>query len=211
MALLKNCEIHYLKADPKRPNAAFNKQNPSWEVQLRTTDPAQKKEWDDKGLKPKLLVGKEGSENEGEPILTADGKKQWRVNLKKKSITKDGEKASPVKVVNGQLEDIDPNTVGNGSIGHVRIYQYEYPKEGGKTGIANVLMAIQLKKHVKYTPKARDDEFEPEDMEVIEPEDDEGDDIPFESGEASAPAPKATPAPKAPAPKLADSRPEDAF
>ena len=60
MALLKNCEIYYLKADPKRPNAAFNKENPTWEVQIRTSNPEQKAEWESLGLKPKLIVGKEG-------------------------------------------------------------------------------------------------------------------------------------------------------
>jgi len=207
MALLKNCELHYIKCDPKRPNASFNKKNPTWEVQIRTTDLEQKKEWDAYGLKPKLLVGKEGDDNEGEPILTADGKKQWRVNLKKKSITQAGEPASTVKIVNGSLEDIDPNTVGNGSLGHVRIYQYEFPQEGKKEpGIASVLMAIQLKRHIVYTPKARDDEFEIEDTETINPEPRDGDDGDDAPAEAPTPSPKGSPAPK-----LADSRPEDQF
>lgn len=207
MALLKNCEIHYVKCDPKHPNANFNKKNPTWEVQIRTTSLEQKKEWEALSLKPKLLVGKEGSENEGEPILTADGKKQWRVNLKKKSITKDGEKASPVKVVNGGLEDIDPNTVGNGSLANVRIYQYEFTADG-KKGTASVLMAMQVKKHIVYTPKARDDDFEEEDTETInpEPEDEDGDDS--DDNPAPTPAPKKAPTPST---KVADERPEEAF
>ena len=208
MALLKNCELHYIKCDPKRPNASFNKKNPTWEAQIRTTDLEQKKEWDALGLKPKLLVGKEGEENEGEPILTADGKKQWRVNLKKKSVTQSGDAASPVKIVNGSLEDIDPNSVGNGSIGHVRIYQYEFDQEGKKEkGIASVLMAIQLKRHVVYIPKVRDDEFEMEDTETINPAPQDGDD--GGEGAPAAPSPKAKTA--SPAPKLADTRPEDQF
>ena len=207
MALLKNCELHYIKCDPKRPNSSFNKKNPTWEAQIRTTDLEQKKEWDALGLKPKLLVGKEGEENEGEPILTADGKKQWRVNLKKKSITKDGTAASPVKIVNGSLEDIDPNSVGNGSTGNVRIYQYEFDQEGKKEkGVASVLMAIQLKRHVVYIPKVRDDEFEMEDTETINPEPQDGDD----DGDG-APAAPSTPKVSSPAPKLADTRPEDQF
>ena len=207
MALLKNCELHYIKCDPKRPNASFNKKNPTWEAQIRTTDLEQKKEWDALGLKPKLLVGKEGEENEGEPILTADGKKQWRVNLKKKSITKDGTAASPVKIVNGSLEDIDPNSVGNGSTGNVRIYQYEFDQEGKKEkGVASVLMAIQLKRHVVYIPKVRDDEFEMEDTETINPAPQDGDD----DGDGAPAAPSA-PKVSSPAPKLADTRPEDQF
>jgi hypothetical protein len=210
MALLKNCEVHYVKCDPKHPNANFNKKNPTWEVQIRTTSLEQKKEWDALGLKPKLLVGKEGSENEGEPILTEDGKKQWRVNLKKKSITKDGDKASPVKVVNGGLEDIDPNTVGNGSVANVRIYQYEFTADG-KKGLASVLMAMQLKKHIVYTPKARDDDFEMEDTETINPDPETDGDDDGDVNDNPAPRAKAkSPAPKAPT-KVADERPEAAF
>lgn len=206
MALLKNCEIHYVKCDPKHPNASFNKKNPTWEAQIRTADPEQKKEWENLNLKPKLLVGKEGAENEGEPILNAAGKKQWRVNLKKKSITKDGEKASHVKVVNGGMEDIDPNSVGNGSLANVRIYQYEFVADG-KPGTASVLMAIQVRRHVVYVPKIRDDDFAEMDTETIMPEDGV-DNEDSEPADASSLTPSA---PKAPAVKPADDRPEDAF
>lgn len=167
MALLKNCEIHFAKLDPKRPNNKFNKEKPTWEVQLRTTDAKQKKEWEDLELKPKLIVYREGEENEGEPILH-NGKKQWRVNIQKKSITRDGEKASPVEVVNFKLEPVDPNSIGNGSIGNIRIYQYEYTANG-KKGTASVLMGVQLTKHVIYTHR-RDDDFEETEGETVVPE-----------------------------------------
>lgn len=211
MAMLKNCEIHHVKCDPKHPNANFNKKNPTWEVQIRTANPEQRDEWIAQNLKPKLMVYKEGTKDDngedigGMPILNEEGKRQWRVNLKKKSITKDGEKASPVKVVTGGLDDVDPNTVGNGSIAHVRIYQYEYTADG-KKGIAHVLMGIQLKRHKVYVPKARDDDFEAEDMETIEADDQDGD-----SGDGGdAPAPKAN-TPKAPSVNPATARPEGAF
>lgn len=167
--LLKNCEIYFAKLG--KPNNKFNKTNPTWEVQLRTTDPKQKKEWEDAGLKPKLIVGK--GEQEGEPIL-ANGKKQWRVNLQKKSITKDGEKASPVDLVDGKLKPIDPNSIGNGSVGNVRIFQYDYDNNG-KAGKASVLMGIQLTKHIIYIPKPREDDFEETDTETIAPELEDGD------------------------------------
>ena len=206
MALLKNCEVHYVRCNPKRPNAAFNPKNHTWECQIRTSDLAQKKEWESLGMKPKLLVGKAGSENEGEPILNAAGKKQWRVNLKKKSITKDGDKASVPKVVNGALEEIDPDTVGNGSIAHVRIFQYDFTNKAGETGKVSVLMGLQVKRHIVFVPTSHDDEFEPEDTETIQPDNDEvgnDDDEPS----SPAPAPKGTPTPT----KTADAHPEEAF
>lgn len=179
MAIINNAEIWFCKLDPKRPNAAFNKKAPTWELQIRTTDPEYKKYLDGLNLNTKLIIHKDG-EKEGEPVLTEDGKKQWRVNLKKPSKKSDGTPAAPVKVVNGSLEDIDPNTIGNGSIANVRVFQYEYSKEGkgGKKeeGIASMLMAVQLKKHIVYHPKPREDDFEMTETETVQPPDPEEDD-----------------------------------
>lgn len=213
MALIKNCEIHYVKCNPKRPNASFNKKNPTWEVQLRTSSPEQKKEWDAAKLYPKLMVHKEGTVNEegedigGEPIKTEDGKRQYRVNLKKKSLNKEGEKAGPVEVINGAMEPIDPDTIGNGSIANVRIFQYDYKKEGtNEDAVASVLMGIQLKKHIIFAGKPHDDDWEEGETETIAPPPEEG------AEEAATTAPKAPPkAPPKPPVKPADDLPEEAF
>lgn len=167
MPIIANAEIWFTKLNPKRPNAAYNKENPTWELQIRTDNVDVKKSWEELKLKPKLIVGKEGSENEGEPILK-DGKKQWRVNLRKKSIDKDGNPAKPVKVVDGSLNDIDPDTIGNGSIGNIRIFQYEY-KAKDKEGTASMPTAIQLTKHIVYVREARDDDFSMTDTERVVP------------------------------------------
>lgn len=161
MPILKDCELWFAKVDPKRPNAKFNKKNPSWELQLRTSSKEQKKEWEEMKLSVK-------------PIIPDDAPPYWRVNLKKKSIKADGAASSFVKVQDKKLNDMDPNSIGNGSVGNVRIFQYEFTKEaanGGGVGIATVLMGIQVTKHIKYTPKMRDDDFEEEegDTEVFEP------------------------------------------
>ena len=212
MAILKNCEIWWLKADPKNPDRTFEKTG-MWTVQLRTTDPEQRKEWHEAGLKPKLQIHREGEE-EGMPLLTPEGKKQWRVNLQKKCIKKNGEPAELVKVVNGKLEDIDPRTVGNGSIGNVRVYQYDSTtKEGEKVSI---LMAIQITKHVMYEPRGDSESFDFEETETVaapkkkEESFEEDDDAPFEKGSQPPKAPKAS-APKKPVAKTADQHPEDAF
>lgn len=163
MAILKGVEIWFAKVDPARPNAKFNKKNPTWEVQLRTTDKVKKKEWEALNLPVKAVVP-----DEGEPY--------FRLNLRKKSIKADGEASSPVSILNGHLEAVDPKSIGNGSIGNVRIYQYEYPKEGGGKGIATVLMGIQLTTHIMYQAKPRDDDFGMEDYDQIAPEDTDDDD-----------------------------------
>lgn len=167
MAIISNCELWFPKLDPKRPNAKFNKKNPTWELQIRTSDKDVKKEWEALGLKVKAVVP-----DEGEPF--------FRVNLRKKSIKEDGDKASPIRVIDGSLKEIDPNSIGNGSVGNVRVYQYEYNSENGK-GIATVLMGVQVTKHMVYVPKPRDDDFEETETEVIPPETEESneDDEPF--------------------------------
>jgi hypothetical protein len=99
----------------------------------------------------------------------------WRANLRKKSIKADGEAADPPKVINGKMKSIDPNTIGNGSIGNVRIFQYDYKdKESGVAGKATVLMGVQVTNHIVYTPKERndDDDFGETDYTVVDNEDD---------------------------------------
>ena len=160
MPILKDCELWFAKLDAQRPNNRFNKENPTWEVQIRTSDKAVKKEWEELNLPVKAIVPDEGAP-------------YFRVNLRKKSVKEDGEKSSPVKVVNGKLEEIDGRTIGNGSIGNIRVYQYEYPRKDGGKGIATVLMGVQITKHIVYTPKPRNDEFGETETEVIGAEEDQ--------------------------------------
>jgi len=187
MALIENAELWFAKVHPKRPNKKFNKDNPTWEVQLRTTDVEQKKEWEALGLPVKAILP-----DEGEPY--------WKVNLKKRIIKKDGDPASPVEVVNGALQPVDPMSIGNGSRGNVRVYQYEYDKAGGGTGIATVLMGIQLTKHIVYIPRAKDDEFSETETETIDAEvEEEGEEEGVEQEEGEQKAPEK---PKSKAPSL---------
>jgi hypothetical protein len=178
MAIIKGLEIWYPRLDPKRPNKAFNKERPTWEIQVRTTDVNVKKEADAAGLKLKVLVHKEGEENEGEPILR-DGKKQYIAHLRKYSIKSDGTVNAPVEVFimqKGERVPADPRAIGNGSIVNIRIFQYEY-EAGGKTKQASVLMGVQIKKLIKYESKGGDyEDFDDEDDTEIEDAPESGDD-----------------------------------
>jgi hypothetical protein len=164
MAIIKNVEIHHCRLDPKRPNASFNKEAPTWEVQIRTKDKAQKKEWEEAGLQPKLVEDKEGNT-------------YYRVNLKKKSKKADGTPVAPVKLIDGKHQDVDPNSIGNGSIANIRLFQYEYDSAGTKK-TASILMAVQLVKHLVYVPKPRED-FDEVETETIDPPDHDDDAPPF--------------------------------
>jgi hypothetical protein len=204
MAILSNVALYYVRCNPTRPNRSYDPAKPTWDAVLRTTDPQQKAEWESQGCKPKLMVHKSGEE-EGMPLLTEAGQRQWQLRLRKRAYKKDGTENQPVEVVGGGLQPLDPDTIGNGSIGNVRIFQYTYGDEGK---VASVLQAIQIKKLRKVEPRTRE-EFAAEDMEYFDEDPLEDGDAPAASAaKPSAPKP---PAPKAPAPKLADARPEDAF
>jgi hypothetical protein len=147
MPILKECEIFYLKADPAFPNKKYDKLNPTWEVELRTTDPAKKKEWESYGVTVKSVIPEDGD------------KPYYRAKVRKKFFKKDGSKSGVVEVVNGKMAPLDPNTVGNGSVANIRIFQYEYPKPDGSQGQACVLMGVQVVRLIKYERRPRDDEF----------------------------------------------------
>jgi hypothetical protein len=153
MPLIHNAEIYFSRLDPLRPNARYDKDNPKWEVQMRTDDFARVQELKEMGIKMKMLVHKEG-EHEGEPQLNAAGKKEWRFTFKKGSVKaakQGGGPAEPPQVVDGDLNPIDPTTIGNGSRANLDIFQYQYGDNKEKT--ANVLMGVQVTKLVYYKQK----------------------------------------------------------
>ena len=150
--ILENCEVHFAKLD--RPSARYNKDNPTWELQIRTSDREVKKLWEKINLNVK-------------PVVPDEGEPYFRVNLRKRSIKKDGVPAQPPTVVDKKLRPIDPKTIGNGSICNVRIYQYPY---NGGASTASILMGVQVLKHIYFEPKPRDEDFEEMDGETeVEP------------------------------------------
>lgn len=192
MTILKNCEIYFLEIDPDRPSTRMDPDKPKWGLQIRTSSKAVKAEWEAVGIRLKL------KEDENGNVF-------YQTNLNKAAIKRDGTGAKPVSLVDGKLQPIDPRTVGNGSIGNVRIYQYDSEDKTGKKITVSMPMAIQLTKFIKYVPKQRSD-FEETETEVIEPveeegDDDGGDDQPAPPAPAPRPRPPAPPTPKPPAPK----------
>ncbi len=152
MAILKNVELYFAKLNPAKPNDRFDKENPTWEVQVRTRDKAQAKEWKDLSINVK-------PDEDDQGIF-------YKATLKKRSKKRSGEDQNPVSLVAGDLSAIDPDKLGNGSIGNVRIYQYDY-NIAGREGIASMLMAVQVTTYKEYEPKPREDDFEMVDMKVV--------------------------------------------
>lgn len=202
--ILNNCIFFYPKLIPEYPNRDFDKERPSWELQIRTYDKEQKKIWEDANLTVTAVIPDE----EGELPY-------WRANLRKRSVGSDGSEKAPVEVIDGHKQPVNPATIGNGSVGNVRLFQYEYEGKS-KSGVASVLMSVQITKHIVYiNTRNPDEEFDEVQTEVItpavptQPEEDDGydDAPPVKVPVADAPAePAATPpvVPKAaPTPKVA--------
>ena len=150
MAILRNVELWYPRLHADRPNTKFSsddktgKTPPTWEVQIRTTQASQMKEWQQLGLKP-LMAADE------------DGKPFWKVGLKCKITKRDGTPATPPKVVDAALRVIeDPDTIGNGSTGSVQLFQYKstHPSALGK--VISILKGVQVTNLLLYTPDRED-------------------------------------------------------
>lgn len=142
MAILNDCTLFHAKLS--RPSNRFDKENPSWELQIRTTSKDVAGEWRGLGLKTTAVVDDD------------TGEVYYRSNLKKKSKSKDGQTREGPEVVDAALNPLDGKNVGNGSIGNVRISQYEYTDAAGTAKKASVLMGVQVTKLVYFEPVAGD-------------------------------------------------------
>jgi hypothetical protein len=156
MTILNQVEVRFAQLNPERPSTKIKKTG-RWSVQIFTRDKNQAKQWRDLNIKVKM------QEDDVGVFYTA--------NVARNAEKSDGKKADPPKVMNGSLVSIDPNSIGNGSICNLRIFQYEYTFEGVK-GIATSLMAVQVIKHIVYHKKSGDfEEFATVETEVIDPQD----------------------------------------
>ena len=125
-----NVELHWAKLDPENPVKPF--EAVQWEAQIHTADKAVADEWSKNYLNVKE---KDGS---------------YYVQLVRNAFKRDGKPNNPVGVVGRRLEPIDPNTIGNGSIANVKIYQFNYQMNGG--GVGSRLSNIQIVDLKEYTP-----------------------------------------------------------
>lgn len=156
--VLRDCELYWAKL--VKPVNPFNAEIPHWEIQIRTRDKAKADEWKAHGLHVVMQEDDNGS--------------FYRVNLKKKAKSRKGEDRPPVRVLDGQLEEIDPGILGNGSVGHVQIDDYEFEMNGKKQkGFSP--RGIQVLKLVEYRGAQSPFEIEGETQVVVPTDTDEDD------------------------------------
>lgn len=165
MPIIKNVELHYLRLDPEHPDSRFDKEKPRWSVQIRPRSKAQKKEFTDLGLNMKAKY-EEDEESESQKLLYRYVSIAKGVYKRKKNEEDEPEMNEPVECVNHRNEPIDPQTVANGSIGNVRVFQYENSKS--KTGVSTILLGVQVTTHYWREPTLYE-AFDEEEGEVIMP------------------------------------------
>ena len=83
-----------------------------------------------------------------------DGK--FILSLKRKAKRKDGSDNGAPRVVDSAKAPVDGMTIGNGSIGNVIVFQFEY-EYAGRKGISSSLTAVQVTKLEKYEAKSNVD------------------------------------------------------
>jgi len=143
--------------NPDRPEKSQDKNKPDfWSCQIRTEDKEVKNAWQEANLRVKAMVP-----DEGEPF--------YQATFRRKTLNQAGKEAVCPELVNGNMDPVDSDTVGNGSIGNIRLFQHDYAAgDGYAAGIASVLMGVQLTKHIVYVQDK--EEFSKTETEVISPE-----------------------------------------
>lgn len=164
--ILHNVALFWIKCDPAKPVEAMDEDKPPrWEAQIRVDidDAENVAIIKGAGLNPKVISD---DANSPKPYL--------RLQVYKPIKNREGKELKPVDVVNGALQPVDPNTIGNNSRGNVRlhVYPYEMKNRAGKvtkSGISGMLMGIQLTLHKIYRSTRKD--FTAADYTVVDPVD----------------------------------------
>lgn len=155
MPIINNLELHWVKVDPARPERYKGKGPAKWAVQLRVRDKKVKESLEkDFGF-------------EFTP-MEVDDKIVYKTSVSRYafgSTNGQEDESKPNKPVNVILADgtpVDPNTIGNGSIGNISVYVKDDKS-------SRTLKGIQITKLIEYQPN-RDDEFELSDnFEIVRP------------------------------------------
>jgi hypothetical protein len=163
MAIINNVEIHWVKCDPSKPERYEGKGPAKFSIQLRVKD-----------KKTKENLEKEYGFRFSP--MEVDDKVIYKTSISRYAYASgpDGKEdvTKPNKPVNVILADgtpLDPNTVGNGSIGNVSFYTKDDKS-------SRTLKGIQVTKLIKFEPRGDEDEFElTDEFVVIDPNQTEDD------------------------------------
>lgn len=77
----------------------------------------------------------------------------FAINVDRPATNSKGQ-ANTIRVVNAEKAPMTA-PIGNGSVGHVMVYSYDWSMQG-RSGRKTVLIAVQVTKHVEYNPEGVD-------------------------------------------------------
>jgi len=145
-ALIKGAELYFVKMDPKRPVLNYNETGFEWVVQVRTSDKKIAEEWSENfhiNVKYDQVDKKTGKVWHGGNISRMAWKKDSPEN-----------KFDPPEclIVKDQVaQPLEPSTVGNGSIGTVKVQLRTWTDGKKKSGTTCDLLGILVTNLVEYT------------------------------------------------------------
>jgi hypothetical protein len=163
MPILNNVELWWAKVNPSKPERYEGKGPAKFSIQLRVKDKKTKESLEKEyGFKFSPLevedkIVYKTSISRYAYASGPDGKEDMNKPNK------------PVTVILGDGTPVDPDTIGNGSVGNVSFFCKE--DKSGRT-----LKGIQILKLMKFEPRGDDDEFELTDEFEIVGEDKDNDD-----------------------------------
>ena len=132
--VIRDAELYWAKLE--KPVSSFN--GPlAYEIVAQTSDEAKANEWKAMNLNVKKVE--------------KDGKVTFKVSLKRKDANKSGNKNPAPDVIFENADDsmATARDIGNGSIGHIRCFQYDYEVNGRK-GVATQFNAVKVTKLIKF-------------------------------------------------------------
>ena len=126
-------ELNWAKLEKPVQNA-FNKAEYQYELQIATKDAAKAQMLRENHFNVKTELDKDTKQPTG----------KFTVSLRRKATKADGSENGPVRVVDGQLTEMEnKRNIGNGSIGNVIVFQYPWSNMG-RSGIGSSLTAVQI-------------------------------------------------------------------
>jgi hypothetical protein len=160
MPILRNVEVHWVKADPQNP-ARFQgrKDAPAlWTVQLRTRSKTEMEVW------KKEFGFKVTPEQDDTGIYYRTTLSRYAYRAKDDGTEDLDNPNKPVACITGTMESLDSRTIGNGSIANLSFSVRE--DKSGRTW-----KGIQVIKLIEFIPQSDEDAFDIEDgFEVISAE-----------------------------------------
>lgn len=155
MAVLKNVTAYWCKTG--KPEKKYASEETQWSVKL-VVEPKISKAWVKKGFAQK------------EKTMEVDGKEHRMIQITKNTHRKDGKEVDPPLVVDKYGRELDPDSVGNGSVVDVQYRIFEWDM-AGRSGLKPILEAVRVVDHVERAGTAQGSEFDYDEM----PEDEEVD------------------------------------